>query len=352
MNSLKKPETIITLVNTAALLGISIYFYRKTNNLESELNKHSEHLTSTIKKVKEIANTKKYIAQIANAIKELNNYSAVANRDIESLKEIIKFQNSQIQELQTFILSLRPEDNKNDFKLKENPHIFAINPFHRGFPQAFPQQAFPQQGQNQMAQGQMGQQQMGQQQMAQFPQPMQGQLLQPSQMNQGQMNQGQMNQGQMNQGQQMRQLPNPQQFPGNQFAPPSPQPVVQQMNQFPGNMNAQQQQFPSQMNAQQQQFPSQMNAQQQQFPSQQFPGQMNTHQQFPGQMNTQQFPGQMNQFGQMNFPPQNNFGQQNFGQQGMFPGMDGNIDNEDDAIAAVQRAKQQQATDNVLDNLF
>ena len=321
MNSLKKPETIITLVNTAALLGISIYFYRKTNNLESELNKHSEHLTSTIKKVKEIANTKKYIAQIANAIKELNNYSAVANRDIESLKEIIKFQNSQIQELQTFILSLRPEDNKNDFKLKENPHIFAINPFHRGFPQTFPQQG-------------------------QFPQPMQGQVLQPSQMNQGQMNQGQIHQGQLNQGQlnqgqmnqgqmnQMRQLPNPQQFPGN-FAPPSPQPVV---HQFPGNMNAQQQQFPGQMNTQQ--FPGQMNAQQ-------FQGQMNM-QQFPGQMNTQQFP---NQFGQ-NFPPQNNFGQQNFGQQGMFPGMDGNIDNEDDAIAAVQRAKQQQASDNVLDNLF
>ena len=135
MNSLKKPETIITLVNTAALLGISIYFYRKTNNLESELNKHSEHLTSTIKKVKEIANTKKYIAQIANAIKELNNYSAVHNRDIESLKEIIKFQNQQIQELHSFVLTLRPEDNKSDFKLKENPHIFTINPFHRGFAQ-------------------------------------------------------------------------------------------------------------------------------------------------------------------------------------------------------------------------
>ena len=126
MNSLKKPETVITLINTAALLGASIYFYKKTNNLELELNKHSEHLTLTVKKVKEIANTKKHIAALADAIKKLNHSLGSQNNDIEMLKEIIKYQNNQIKELHTFVLSLRDEENKEEFKLKENPHIQYI----------------------------------------------------------------------------------------------------------------------------------------------------------------------------------------------------------------------------------
>ena len=34
MNNLRKPESVIALINTASLLGISIYFYKKINNLE------------------------------------------------------------------------------------------------------------------------------------------------------------------------------------------------------------------------------------------------------------------------------------------------------------------------------
>ena len=90
MNNLKKPERVITLINTAALLGASIYFYRKINNLELELNKHSENLTSTIKKVREIIVYKKHFATLGDAIKKLNNSIIFQNRDIEILKEIVK----------------------------------------------------------------------------------------------------------------------------------------------------------------------------------------------------------------------------------------------------------------------
>jgi len=123
MNSIKKPETVITLLNTAALLGASIYFYRKINNLELELNKHSEHLTLTVKKVKEIANTKKHIAALANAIKEVNQNLGLNSQNIDFLKEIVKFQNEQIGELQEVILTLKED---LEFKLKNNPHIPRI----------------------------------------------------------------------------------------------------------------------------------------------------------------------------------------------------------------------------------
>jgi len=123
MNSIKKPETVITLLNTAALLGASIYFYRKINNLELELNKHSEHLTLTVKKVKEIANTKKHIAALANAIKEVNQNLGLNSQNIDFLKEIVKYQNEQIGELQKVVLTLTEDF---EFKLKDNPHIPRI----------------------------------------------------------------------------------------------------------------------------------------------------------------------------------------------------------------------------------
>ena len=127
MDNLKKPETVIGLINTAALLGATFYFYRKTTNLEVELNKHSENLTSTIKKVKDLYLTKKHIATLAGAIKNQNNVLDISSRDIEILKEIIRVQASQITELQNLFSTLRLKDNDiAEIKLKDNPQLRII----------------------------------------------------------------------------------------------------------------------------------------------------------------------------------------------------------------------------------
>lgn len=227
MNSIKKPETVITLVNTAALLGASIYFYRKINNLELELNKHSEHLTLTVKKVKEIANTKKHIAVLANAIKEVNQNLGTQTRDIGFLKEICKYQNDQISELQSALKSVKEDI---EIKLKDNPHIPSIT-YRQQFPQQFPQQGYPQQL--------PPQQQLPQQ----FPQQG-GSLIDLN-------------------GQRESPTRFPQQFPQQQFPP---QGYGQQ--QFPPQGFAQQQ-FPQQGYPQQQQFSPQAFSPQQGYPQQQ-----------------------------------------------------------------------------------
>ena len=127
MDSLKRPETAISLVNTAALLGASIYFYKKINNLELELNKHSEHLTTTVKKVREMTIYKKHIGALGNAIKEINNLLGNSHREMETLKELVRFQANQITELQKTIGKLDTE-NKLELKLKENPYLRALAP--------------------------------------------------------------------------------------------------------------------------------------------------------------------------------------------------------------------------------
>ena len=226
METLKKPETIITLINTAALLGASVYFYRRINGLEQEIDKYSEHLTSTIKKVKEMQITKQHVKQLAAAIRELNNAMGAQRNELSYLRNLSSFQREQIQELQE-----QSKELGADCKLTQVP-FQQQNRYNQGFPgyngsqqgvqQQISQQTasrqgyqpgFNQPGFNQtpptpqpqqrsynpapmMAQRQYSPQQMPQPQIPQMPQQM-SQPQMPQQMSQPQYHQ----QGQNQQGQ-------------------------------------------------------------------------------------------------------------------------------------------------------
>ena len=116
MESLKKPETIISLINTTALLGASVYFYRRINGLEQELDKNTEHLTSTIRKVTELQITKQHIKQLAAAIKDLNNAMGIQKNELLYLRSMTGFQSDQIKELQGL-----SKDAGSDVKLTQMP---------------------------------------------------------------------------------------------------------------------------------------------------------------------------------------------------------------------------------------
>ena len=100
MDALKKPETIISLTNTAVLLGASSYFYRRINGLEEDLDKYSEHLTNTIRKVRDMQITKQHVKQLAGAIRELNNIMGSQRNEISYLKDLTSYQREQLKEIQ------------------------------------------------------------------------------------------------------------------------------------------------------------------------------------------------------------------------------------------------------------
>jgi hypothetical protein len=183
MDSLKRPETVISLVNTAALLGASIYFYRKINNLELELNKHSEHLVTTVRKVREMTVYKKHISALGNAIKELNGALGNSYRDVETLKELVKYQSAQILELQAMITKLDTTENKLDIKMKENPYLRSLVPAYPARNNPRGQQQFPQPILQPVPvqQPQLSQYSHGGAQLPQYSQPMQPQYSQPQQ---------------------------------------------------------------------------------------------------------------------------------------------------------------------------
>lgn len=117
MEVVKKPETIISLINSVALMGASLYFYRRINGLEQELEKNTEHLASTIKKVGDLQLTKQHIKQLADAIKSLNNTMGGHRNEISQLRHLTNFQHEQIKELQGVV---EKEDGK-EIKLTQIP---------------------------------------------------------------------------------------------------------------------------------------------------------------------------------------------------------------------------------------
>ncbi len=240
MENFKKPETMIGVINTAAILGSAIYFYKKINNLELELNKHSEHLTSTINKVSQIVGTKKSLTQIVGAIKNLNQAVGNDKKDVETLKQIVLFQSSQITELHSTITKLVEKLEEVDLPLNftnHNPYLRSFYPQQQQYnqqptqrqqlmtfsnqqqPSAQPRQP-AQQFQQQPAQPRQPAQQFQQQPTQQFQQPAQQFQQQPTQQFQQQPAQ----QFQQQPAQQFQQQPAQQfQQPAQQFQQPAQQ---------------------------------------------------------------------------------------------------------------------------------
>jgi uncharacterized protein YoxC len=115
MDSLKKPEMILGLSNTMALLGASVYFYRKMNEMREDLDRYSEHLASTVNKVKELQITKQNVKQLASAMQELNNKMGEQRNDLLQLKTLTNYQRGQIEEIQ-----VRSNEMGINFKLTGN----------------------------------------------------------------------------------------------------------------------------------------------------------------------------------------------------------------------------------------
>lgn len=54
METVKKPEVLLTVGNTVAIVGVSVYFYKQIAALKSELSELTEHLKTSVKKFQNI----------------------------------------------------------------------------------------------------------------------------------------------------------------------------------------------------------------------------------------------------------------------------------------------------------
>jgi len=83
METIKKPEVLLTAGNTVAIVGVSIYFYKQISAIKTELAELTEHLKTSVKKFADI--------QESTASRdEMKNYLTALNLKIEQTQKELK----------------------------------------------------------------------------------------------------------------------------------------------------------------------------------------------------------------------------------------------------------------------
>jgi hypothetical protein len=72
METLRKPETIISVTSAVALIGSIVYFYRQMKSLREDLEDLNEKFKATINKIPDFSGFTDNIVQVSNAIKQLD----------------------------------------------------------------------------------------------------------------------------------------------------------------------------------------------------------------------------------------------------------------------------------------
>ena len=103
METLKDSRTIVTIVNTAALLAVALYFHKQLQTMKEQSTTQAVALAATIKKIPEVQLIEKHIQQLATAIKNINGVLSTYGNETRNLKGIIEFQQGQIAEMQAYI---------------------------------------------------------------------------------------------------------------------------------------------------------------------------------------------------------------------------------------------------------
>lgn len=107
MESLKRPEMIISVATATGLVGSTIYFYKRANALQAELDKLTEHLGSTVRKVAELPKVTdtqaNHINQLNDGLQKLNNLVVQHHSLLADFKASLDEQGDEMEELRFII---------------------------------------------------------------------------------------------------------------------------------------------------------------------------------------------------------------------------------------------------------
>lgn len=121
MDSFKKPEMILSIANTLAIIGISAFGYKKVSAVEDDLKTTKEALAAMIKKVGELTVTCAKMEELLNTVKQLD--STVRNKE-KNINRIIKESSYTAEDLDDLralmaVVVKSLKENGFDIKLKE-----------------------------------------------------------------------------------------------------------------------------------------------------------------------------------------------------------------------------------------
>ena len=108
MESLKRPEMLLSTANTAGLIGITIYFYRQIEIIKTEMTKISSHVSNLAKKLNEVQQGNQQIPQLGQAIENINSNISYINHTMNETPTFDDIDNMEAS-LQAIVKALAAE---------------------------------------------------------------------------------------------------------------------------------------------------------------------------------------------------------------------------------------------------
>lgn len=98
MDAIKKPETVIAGGALLTSVGTAVYFHRQIGAINEDVLKISEHLAATVRKLSDNEIHSTHIAQLAQAVKELNSLGMRQGQLLDGIQQSMDYRDRVIDE--------------------------------------------------------------------------------------------------------------------------------------------------------------------------------------------------------------------------------------------------------------
>lgn len=112
MESVKKPEVIISGANAVALIFVTIYFYKQIGDLENEISELKKNLSNTVTQTHENNKNKADAVKVASLIQKLRANQERIIREQRLLKEDLDEQHYFCSNVSKFCKKVNEESDK------------------------------------------------------------------------------------------------------------------------------------------------------------------------------------------------------------------------------------------------
>ena len=85
MDTIKKPEMLLGVGNTVAIIGLGIYFHKQLGTIKTELTELTEHLKTSVKKFQDVQDTSITRNDVLPILNGMNKRVEVTEKKLETI---------------------------------------------------------------------------------------------------------------------------------------------------------------------------------------------------------------------------------------------------------------------------
>jgi len=132
MDSLKKPEMILSIVDLIGLVSLAVYGYKKSISFTEELDKLKEHINALLKRTGDITVHGTKLNELHEEIKRINQTIESKGNRLTALSKSVDASNQDIDDIMFMLSQIVKQLKDNGIEVKVNRAVEEENVFSRG----------------------------------------------------------------------------------------------------------------------------------------------------------------------------------------------------------------------------